>query len=115
MRSPSQLADLTASLIDAEPNEKQMLLETASLEERLRTLLSMLAHRIEVLRLSQEIGEELSAMDRPWRGWRTSAGPFSRRAGGSSCSFRPSRLSTARSTSTSAITGDTRRKRSRRS
>jgi ATP-dependent Lon protease len=55
--SPSQLADITASLIDAELAEKQMLLETLSVEERLRKVLGMLSHRIEVLRLSQEIGE----------------------------------------------------------
>jgi ATP-dependent Lon protease len=56
-RAPSQLADITASLIDVELVEKQMLLETLSTEERLRKVLQLLSHRIEVLRLSQEIGE----------------------------------------------------------
>ncbi|MDP1647222.1 MAG: endopeptidase La [Rubrivivax sp.] len=56
-RAPSQLADITASLMDVELSEKQMLLEMLSTEERLRKVLQLLTHRIEVLRLSQEIGE----------------------------------------------------------
>ncbi len=55
-RAPSHLADITASLMDVELSEKQMLLETLSTEERLRKVLQLLTHRIEVLRLSQEIG-----------------------------------------------------------
>lgn len=57
VRSPSHLADIVASLLDAELVEKQMLLETESPEDRLPKVLQMLEHRIEVLRLSQEIGE----------------------------------------------------------
>jgi ATP-dependent Lon protease len=56
-RAPAQLADIVASLLDAEVAEKQMLLETASTEERLDKVLQVLSRRIEVLRLSQEIGE----------------------------------------------------------
>ncbi len=56
-RAPSHLADITASLLDAEVNEKQMLLETVSTEERLQKVLQILSRRIEVLRLSQEISE----------------------------------------------------------
>jgi ATP-dependent Lon protease len=56
-RTPSQLADITASVIDAEVNEKQMLLETVNTEERLQKVLQILSRRVEVLRLSQEIGE----------------------------------------------------------
>lgn len=55
-RSPSQLADLAASLLDAEPGEKQALLEMLSTEERLAKVLQIVSHRLEVLRLSQEIG-----------------------------------------------------------
>jgi ATP-dependent Lon protease len=55
-RAPGQLADLAASLIDAELPEKQALLETVALEERLRKVLEILTRRIQVLRLSQEIG-----------------------------------------------------------
>ncbi|MDN5881215.1 MAG: endopeptidase La [Nitrosospira sp.] len=56
-RAPSHLADITASLLDAEINEKQMLLETVRTEDRLQKVLQILSRRIEVLRLSQEIGE----------------------------------------------------------
>ncbi|MEW6705662.1 MAG: endopeptidase La [Pseudomonadota bacterium] len=56
-RAPSQLADITASLIDAEVVEKQQLLETLSIEQRLQKVLALLSHRIQVLRLSHEIGE----------------------------------------------------------
>lgn len=56
-RAPSHLADIAASLLDAEVAEKQLLLETVSTEERLRKVLNILSRRIEVLRLSQEIGE----------------------------------------------------------
>lgn len=56
-RAPSDLADITASLLDTEISEKQMLLETINTEERLQKVLQILSRRIEVLRLSQEIGE----------------------------------------------------------
>jgi ATP-dependent Lon protease len=56
-RAPSDLADITASLLDSEVIEKQMLLETVDTEERLQKVLQILSHRIEILRLSQEIGE----------------------------------------------------------
>jgi ATP-dependent Lon protease len=55
-RSPSQLVDLAASLLDSELPEKQALLETLSTEERLGTVLKIVSHRLEVLRLSREIG-----------------------------------------------------------
>ncbi|SFF09527.1 endopeptidase La [Nitrosomonas sp. Nm166] len=56
-RAPSDLADITASLLDTEISEKQMLLETIDTEKRLQKVLQILSRRIEVLRLSQEIGE----------------------------------------------------------
>jgi len=56
-RAPSELADITASLLDSELPEKQKLLETFDPEERLQQVLRILSHRLEVLRLSQEIGE----------------------------------------------------------
>ena len=57
MRAPAQLADMAAGLIDAEPAEKQDLLQTLGLEQRLHKLLAMVNHRLQVLRLSREIGE----------------------------------------------------------
>lgn len=56
-RAPSDLADITASLLDTEVGEKQKLLETIDIDERLQKVLHILTRRIEVLRLSQEIGE----------------------------------------------------------
>ena len=56
-RAPSDLADITASLLDTEVGEKQKLLETIDIETRIQQVLKILSHRIEVLRLSQEIGQ----------------------------------------------------------
>ncbi|OQW41946.1 MAG: endopeptidase La [Proteobacteria bacterium SG_bin4] len=56
-RAPSDLADITASLLDTEISEKQKLLETIDTEARLHKVLQIITRRIEVLRLSQEIGE----------------------------------------------------------
>jgi len=56
-RGAAELADITASVIDAEVAEKQALLELPSCQERIAKLLKLLSHRIEVLRLSREIGE----------------------------------------------------------
>jgi ATP-dependent Lon protease len=57
LRSPAQLADVVASLLDSELAEKQALLETIGTEERLSRVLEVVARRIQVLRLSKEIGE----------------------------------------------------------
>ncbi len=56
-RAPSDLADITASFLDTEVGEKQKLLETIDIEARIQHVLKILSHRIEVLRLSQEIGQ----------------------------------------------------------
>lgn len=57
MRSPSELADISASLLDSDLADKQRLLETLDPEERLQKVLDTVSRRIEVLRISQEIGE----------------------------------------------------------
>jgi ATP-dependent Lon protease len=57
MRSPSELADISASLLDSDLADKQRLLETLDAEERLQKVLDTVSRRIEVLRISQEIGE----------------------------------------------------------
>ena len=50
------LADLVTSLLDLTPSEKQAILETIDLRTRLDTVLWRLAYRLEVLRLSSDIG-----------------------------------------------------------
>ena len=57
LRHPGQLADVVAGLVDCEVAEKQALLEAVELEQRLEQVLAVLARRIQVLRLSQEIGQ----------------------------------------------------------
>jgi ATP-dependent Lon protease len=52
-----RLADFIAGLIDIGAEEKQALLETFDLRARLDKLLDLLAHRIEVLKVSREIAE----------------------------------------------------------
>ncbi len=56
IESPGQLADLVASLIDISAGEKQEVLETIPLHARLDRVLWRLAYRLEVLRLSADIG-----------------------------------------------------------
>jgi len=56
--SPSTLADFIAGIMDSKPEEKQEVLETFDLRERLDKVLALLAQRIEVLKLSKQIGEQ---------------------------------------------------------
>ena len=58
LESPSALADFVAGIIDAKPAEKQDVLETLDVKQRLDKVLVMLVQRIEVLKLSKEIGEQ---------------------------------------------------------
>jgi len=59
--SPAALADLTTAYMDMKPEEKQEILETIDVAARMEKVSRMLAHRIEVLRLSQEIGRQTKA------------------------------------------------------
>ncbi len=59
--SPSVLADLTASYLDIKPPEKQEILETIDLAPRMDMISRHLAERIEVLRLTNEIGQKTKA------------------------------------------------------
>jgi len=52
-----QLADFIAGVMDIPLEEKQALLETFDLRARLDRLLQLLAHRIEVLKVSREVDE----------------------------------------------------------
>ncbi|MEQ1607815.1 MAG: endopeptidase La [Hyphomonadaceae bacterium] len=63
-RSPAALVDLVAAYIDATAEEKQAVLETLDLNARLERVGALLSHRLQVLRLSHEIGEKTkSALD----------------------------------------------------
>ncbi|MCC8941163.1 endopeptidase La [Bradyrhizobium sp. Arg68] len=59
--SPATLADLATSYMDIKPQEKQDILETIDLAARMDKVSRHLAERIEVLRLSQEIGQKTKA------------------------------------------------------
>lgn len=61
LESPAQLADLVASLVDAKSEEKQEILETFDLMRRLDKMIRLLSNRIEVLKISKEIGEKTRA------------------------------------------------------
>ncbi len=56
--SPSVLADVVTSVMDMSPNDKQEILETFELHARLDKVLRALSHRLAVMRISQEIGEQ---------------------------------------------------------
>jgi ATP-dependent Lon protease len=61
IETPSALADLAAAYMDIKPEEKQEILETVDITARMDKVSRMLSHRIEVLRLSQEIGRQTKA------------------------------------------------------
>src|SRR3989442_2981413 len=61
MSSPGALADLVAGVMDIEVAEKQALLETVDLQKRMDGVLELLAHRLQVLKLSREIDERTKA------------------------------------------------------
>ena len=58
IESPGLLADLVAGLIDIKPAEKQFILETVDVRQRLERLTEFLTHRLKVLKLSKEIDEQ---------------------------------------------------------
>ncbi len=58
IEAPGQLADMVANLLDISKEEKQDLLETFELVTRLDKVLAFLAKRVEVMRLSKEIGDK---------------------------------------------------------
>jgi ATP-dependent Lon protease len=59
--SAARLTDLAAAYLDAPAAEKQLLLETLDLAQRMDMVSKLVAHRIEVLRLSLEIGAQTKA------------------------------------------------------
>jgi ATP-dependent Lon protease len=58
MQSAAPLADLVANLLDIKNEEKQEILEAFDLGRRLDLVLAHLSRRVEVLRLSKEIGDK---------------------------------------------------------
>jgi ATP-dependent Lon protease len=59
--SPAALADLAVAYMDVKPSEKQEILETIEVGARVEKASRLLAQRIEVLRLSAEIGKQTRA------------------------------------------------------
>ncbi len=58
MESPAALADMIAGYLDLKPQEKQEILEMTDLRLRLDKVREYLSHRVDVLRLSQQINEK---------------------------------------------------------
>jgi ATP-dependent Lon protease len=56
--SPSRLADLIISFMDVKAQEKQEMIETLDLQERLDKVLKLLANRLEVLKITRDITEQ---------------------------------------------------------
>ncbi|MFK8068767.1 MAG: endopeptidase La [Gammaproteobacteria bacterium] len=56
--SPSDLTDIVASFIDIEADDKQDILETLDLKKRLNKVIKHVSHRVEVLRISNNIHEK---------------------------------------------------------
>jgi len=54
---PATLANVIASVLDIDPQEKQALLETFDLKAQLDRLLEIVARRIEVLKVSREVAD----------------------------------------------------------
>jgi ATP-dependent Lon protease len=61
VESPSALADLAAAYMDVKPSDKQEILETVDISARIDKVSRILAQRLEVLRLSAEIGKQTKA------------------------------------------------------
>jgi len=58
VESAGQLADLIISFMDVKASEKQDVLETFNLKERLDKVLKLLAHRVEVLKITRDISKQ---------------------------------------------------------
>ena len=58
LNSPSQGADLVTSFMDLKADERQEILEITDVRARLDKVLAALGHRLEVLKLSRDIGEQ---------------------------------------------------------
>jgi ATP-dependent Lon protease len=67
---PGQVADLVVSNLDIEPHEKQDVLETGGVIERLRKVLTLLARQLEILtvreRINSQVQEEMGHSQREY-------------------------------------------------
>jgi len=61
LTSPSMLADMATSYLDIRPQEKQEILETIDVSKRMEKVSQHLGERLEVLRLTNEIGQKTKA------------------------------------------------------
>ncbi|WP_237180200.1 endopeptidase La [Rhodoplanes sp. Z2-YC6860] len=61
VESPAGLADLSAAYMDLKPDERQEVLETVDVPARMEKVSRFLAQRLEVMRLSAEIGKQTRA------------------------------------------------------
>ena len=59
VNDPGQLCDFVAANMDISTDEKQSILETVSLPERLKTVVTLLARQLEVLRVSDKIQSQI--------------------------------------------------------
>ncbi len=59
--APGAMADLATSYMDIKPQDKQEILETVDLSVRMEKVSKQLAERLEVLRISNEIGQKTKA------------------------------------------------------
>ena len=62
---PGALADLAAAYLDASAAEKQDILETIALIPRLDKISTLTGHRLQVLRISHEIGAQTPGVPNP--------------------------------------------------
>ncbi|MGH8746590.1 MAG: endopeptidase La [Burkholderiales bacterium] len=58
VESPGMLADMVANFLDVKLEQKQELLEAFSVRARLDKVLALLGNRVEILKLSKEIGDQ---------------------------------------------------------
>ncbi|MEZ5565513.1 MAG: endopeptidase La [Gammaproteobacteria bacterium] len=56
--NPGQLADLVAGFLDIKAEQKQEVLETFDVQQRLDRVLDLLSHQVEVLKLSRQVDEQ---------------------------------------------------------
>ncbi len=59
VKEPGQFADLISGYIDIEPSQRQVLLETLSVEERLRRVLVHVQHHVTVLEAQEDIKSQV--------------------------------------------------------